>query len=330
MDEPSAARGSAHGEFALIELLLRELAETTGGAHVAIGPGDDAAVTHAPPGHDLVSTIDSLVEGVHFPLGASAELIGSRAFGVAVSDLAAMGATPSFCIVALTLTAADADWVSGFGRGLAGAARDNRCAIVGGNLARGPLDVAVSAHGYVPAGAALTRSGARPGDVIAVSGDLGGAALALAHPRLLKVQTRAELVSLGRDAPDYPLVRYYLPTPRLMLGERLRGIASAAIDVSDGLLADLGHLVDRSGVEARVDVARLPCALGCPPDRAATAGDDYELLFTCAAPRWHDVARIGAELGMPITQIGTIAAGRGVVVTGLASPGASRGYQHFD
>lgn len=316
-------------EFALIDLLLAELADTTTGADVAIGPGDDAAATRVPPGHDLVSTIDSLVEGVHFPNGASAELIGSRAFGVAVSDLAAMGATPSFCIVALTLPSANADWVRGFARGLAGAARRNRCAIVGGNLARGPLNVAVSAHGHLPSGTALIRSGARPGDVIAVSGELGGAALALTHPRLLDVKTIAELASSRPGDVDYPLFRYYLPAPRLALGEQLRGIASAAIDVSDGLLADLAHLAERSGVQARIDIAQLPCAPGCPPHRAATSGDDYELLFACPASRWLDVERIGTGLGQRITRIGTVAAGRGVVAIGLEST-ASRGYQHFD
>src|SRR5262245_59575325 len=235
-------------EFALIELLLKELGDTTTGPIVSVGPGDDAAVTRVPVGTELVSTIDSLVADTHFPAAASADLIGCRAFGVAVSDLAAMGADPGFCTVALTLPNADEDWIRGFVRGIAASALEHDCRIVGGNLARGPLNITVSAHGYVPSGRAITRSGARTGDVVAVSGELGGASLALDHPRLLAVRTRAELASLGRTHEDYPLRRYYLPMPQLALGARLRGLATAAIDISDGVLADLAHVAQRSGV----------------------------------------------------------------------------------
>lgn len=316
-------------EFALIDLLLRELGETTRGPLVSIGPGDDAAVTRVPPGAELVSTIDSLVAGIHFPPGASSELVGCRALGVAVSDLAAMGAEGGFCLIALTLPTSDADWVRDFARGVAESARRFGCTIVGGNLARGPLNIAVSAHGYVPAGTALTRSGARVGDLVAVSGDLGGAALALAHPQLLSVRRRNDIVGSGVLDDDYPLRRYYLPTPRLELGRRLRGLATSAIDVSDGLLADLGHLAECSMLAAELDVGSVPCAAGCAVERAVTAGDDYELLFTVRPERWMAVQEAAASIGEPVTVIGSMKAGRGVSAPGLATL-TTHGFQHFN
>jgi thiamine-monophosphate kinase len=162
-----------------------------------------------------------------------------------------------------------------------------------------------------------------------VSGELGGASLALDHPRLLAVHTRTELIALGPADEDYPLRRYYLPTPRLALGANLRELATAAIDVSDGVRADLAHIAKQSGVSAWVDATQLPCTSGCLPERALVCGDDYELLFTAPRAKWRDIERAAEAAGQRVTAIGDIRAGSGVTVSGAAASGKA-GYQHFD
>ncbi len=291
-------------EFELIGRIVAILGGSAGGDGVVLGPGDDAALVAVPPGFDLAVTTDTLVAGRHFPDGAAGDLVGERALGVNLSDLAAMGAKAKYCVVSLTAPEADIVWVEAFARGLAAAARPHGVAIVGGNLARGPLSVSVAAHGLVPHGQALLRSGARAGDTLFVSGPVG-----VGHA-----------ARLAGDA------RFYRVEPRLALGMSLRGVASAAIDVSDGLLADLGHLCAASGVAAEVDLESIPVGSGVEPLTALSCGDDYELLFTA-----DDISAIRTR----VHAIGRIVSGAGVRVLERGHPltldaDDSTGYRHFE
>lgn len=298
-------------EFELIAEILDELGAVTGASSVRVGPGDDAAVTHAPAGSDLVSSIDAVVGDVHFPASAGATLIGYRSLMVSLSDLAAMGAEPGFALVALTLPEMDPQWTRQLAAGMARAAEAAGVPVLGGNIARGPLTITVSVHGWVPEGEAITRAGARPGDGVYVTGELGGAAAALARGGLADRHVEADL-----DALD---ARYFLPAPRLEAGRRLRGSASAAIDVSDGLLQDLGHLCRASGVGAELDSALVPVMAGANLEHALSGGDDYELCFTAAVEP--------GDLGVTCTRIGAVVPGSGITLDGL--PVSAAGYQHF-
>jgi len=297
-------------EFELIDCIVAELGDAAQADWVLVGPGDDAAVTAVPAASELVSTIDALVGGVHFPMGAGAELIGYRAIMVSASDLAAMGAANGLALVALSLEHGDPVWVRGLARGMARAARAAGLRVVGGNIARGPLTLAVSVHGYVPAGGALLRSGARPGDDVFVTGSLGAAAAAVARGNLDACLQEHQLDELSR--------RYFLPEARMAAGVALRGRASSAIDLSDGLLQDLGHICRASGVGVALESARIPVAAGATLEQALSGGDDYELCFTLAGDP--------PELGIPVHRIGRVVAEPGVRLDGRP---ASGGYQHF-
>ena len=298
-------------EFDLIAQILAELAETTGSSAVRVGPGDDAAVINMPEGTELVSSIDALVADVHFPPGAGASLVGYRAVMVSLSDLAAMGADPGFALVALTLPELDVGWSRGLARGMAAAARVAGVPIIGGNIARGPLAITVSVHGWAPLGASLIRGGAKPGDQIYLTGALGGAAAALAQGGLDECNDEDQLDALQR--------RYFLPQARLEEGVALRGHATSAIDVSDGLLQDLEHVCRQSNVRAEISSAHIPLTVGALLDHALTGGDDYELCFTSA--------QSPERLGVPVTRIGSIVTGSGVALDGRSVNAA--GYQHF-
>lgn len=289
-------------EFDLIDSIAQVLRETAAAPSVVLGPGDDAAVVIPPQGHELVVSTDTLVAGRHYPEGAQPDAIGYRGMAVAVSDLAAMGAAPAWAVVALTTPRLEEDWARRFAGGVRGAARDFGLAVIGGNLARGPQSVTVTAHGHLPSGTAIRRAGARPGDIVHVTGTLGGAGLALADRERLRECSLADLVA---GAPEH---RFWKPAPRLALGVALRGFASAGLDISDGLASDLEHLCRASGVACEVDLARLPTFPGCDPLAAVSAGDDYELAFT--APPRHACAlrKLAAETGVPITPVGTVRA----------------------
>jgi thiamine-monophosphate kinase len=314
-------------EFVLIDAVVAAMADATAGPYVVLGPGDDGAITIVPDGSQVITSVDTLVEGVHFPAGAAGALIGHRALGVSVSDLAAMGATPTHAVIAVTLRTEQEDWLLDFARGAAVAAQRMNIAIAGGNLARGPLNISVTAVGFVPTGAALTRSGAGAGDAIFVSGEIGAAALVVA--RSLQGDGVANVERLRTREPNHPLVRYYMPQPRIALGVALRGVASAAIDVSDGLLADLEHLCAASGVGARIELERVPVAAGAAALPALGAGDDYELLFTVPAAL---AGRLDANVGgVAVTRIGSIVAGSTIEVhhAGHVVDVAHAGYRHF-
>jgi thiamine-monophosphate kinase len=285
--------------------------------------GDDCARVAPAVGCELAVTTDMLVEGRHFFPGADPRALGHKALAVNLSDLAAGGATPRWITLALCLREADEAWLGAFSAGLYALAEEHGVDLVGGDTTRGAqLAIAITAFGEAPAGQALGRAGARPGDDIWVSGAVGGAALALMHP---------ELEEAAR--------RLHEPQPRVALGERLRGIASAAIDVSDGLAADLGHILGRSRVGARVSYDAIPKDVSFSgvnePDTerrcVLSGGDDYELLFTAKKGRRTDIAALSQELGLALTRIGSIEAPTGLrIVDGAGRPVPfEAGFDHF-
>src|SRR5512145_817268 len=267
-----------------------------------LGVGDDAAIVRARPGFELVMTTDMLVAGRHFHQGADAERLGHKALAVNLSDIAAMGAAPRWATLALALPRADARWLTAFSRGFMRLARRYGVDLIGGDTTRGPLNICVQVVGEVPRGRALRRDGARAGDDVWVSGTLGDAAAALAARRLRLAPRQRRALEARLDAP----------TPRIGLGIALRGVARSAIDVSDGLVADLGHICERSRVGAVVGLDRLPCSAIMKRHRHRTAaraamlagGDDYELCFTAGRTRRAAIAGIARRLGLRLTRIG--------------------------
>ena len=286
-------------EFDLIATIVDALGDATTSENVVLGPGDDAAVLRLPPEHELVISTDTLVEGRHYPAGAAPELVGYRTLAVSVSDLAAMGAEPVAAVVSLTAERLTEDWARAFARGIAEAARAFRTPIVGGNLARGNANICVAVHGSVPQGEGLTRSGASAGDDLYVTGQIGGAGLAL-RSGFLKAQSISEVERGSAQG------RYWLPQPRLAIGKRLRGVASATIDVSDGLASDVEHICDASGVGCDIDLGDVPVFPGSDPAAAVCAGDDYELAFTASPTHAADIGAVARETDTPIHCIGRL------------------------
>lgn len=313
-----------HGEFELIARWLAPDAATLGPqSGVVLGAGDDACLLAPAVGQQLVVSVDTSVEGRHFPADAPAWAVGHRALAVSLSDLAAMGARPRWCLMSLAMPSADSGWVAEFSRGFHALCRASETCLVGGDVTAGERAVSVTVLGEIAAGQALRRDGARPGDVLAVTGALGGGAGGLAA-------WQAGVRDLTQALP----ARYLLPQPRLAAGQRLVGRASAAIDVSDGLLADLGHVLSASGVGAMLDIERLPLAPGLVDalgevaalDAALAGGDDYELLVSLA-PSDFELARTElASIGLALTRIGHVQAGQGI--EGIPTD-ARRGWQHF-
>lgn len=310
------------GEFELIRTYFQPLADGAGQDQLLLGPGDDCAIQRVPPGQDLVFSVDTLVQGVHFPFDYSPDYLGWRALAVAVSDLAAMGARPVCFTLALTLPDAEAGWLKAFSEGLARACKAFGIALAGGDTTRGPLTITIQVHGTVENGRALYRSGAKPGDLICVSGTLGAAGAALDY--------------LAEPAPSPAqlalLSRYHFPQPRLALGQQLAGRASSAIDISDGLLADLGHILDASCTGARIDTAAIPMMAELVTlkgenarNLALAAGDDYELCITIP-PAAFDI--LENSVARELTVIGEITSEPGLQLSGPASCGV-QGYDHF-
>jgi thiamine-monophosphate kinase len=301
------------GEFDLIDRYFRDAAARRD--DVLLGVGDDGALLRPKAGFDLVMVTDTLVEGTHFKSSASPRSIGHRALAVNLSDLAAMGATPAWGLLALTLPATDEPWIKEFAAGFLELARQHDLALVGGDTTRGPLSVTVQLVGYVPQGRGLRRSGAQVGDVVLMSGTLGDAAAGL------------------HDSNDYLRQRFDYPTPRIALGESLLDVASAAMDVSDGLLADLAKLTAASGVGATLSIDSLPLSnelvavkgLDGARRLALTGGDDYELLFTMPQARWAEwqkglADQSAAYQPVAITPIGHIEAHDGLRMTLAGKP----------
>ncbi len=317
-------------EFELIERIRRRagLLEATQRADVLLGIGDDAALLRVPDGHDLAVATDTLNAGVHFPRDTAPADIGWKALAVNLSDLAAMGAAPAWCTLSLSLPHADDAWLDGFLDGFLQVASQQGMALVGGDTTRGPLSVCVTVHGLVARDAALRRDGARVGDDVWVTGTLGDAAAALAQLQAGGVADPALRARLDR------------PEPRVAFGRALAGIAHACIDVSDGLLQDLGHICRASGVGAEVDVDALPASPALSArstgdtlrGEQACGGDDYELCFTASPDARERIAAAATGTAVPATRIGRILAGEGV--RALKSNGAGwtpprSGYAHF-
>jgi len=322
-------------EFDLIQIIRQRIGHSRG--DVVFGIGDDAALLEPPLGRQLAACTDTLVADVHFPHDATPEDIGWKSLAVNLSDLAAMGAQPAWVLLSLTLPEADERFVERFAEGFAELASKHEIALIGGDTTQGPLSVTVSAFGFVPQGQALLRSGARAGDAVFVTGTLGDAAAALSLLRGSGLGTRD---SSNEQARSELLQRLHRPDPRIFSGRALRGIANACIDVSDGLLADLGHICWASNVGAEIEADSLPISqslrqASAPElcrDFALSGGDDYELCFTVSEENAQRVAEAFSQLDCGVTRIGRIVAEPGVRVqdaNGNVVEPPRRGWQHF-
>src|ERR1700682_4005909 len=326
-------------EFELIDRFFRCQENSAGNARgIVLGIGDDAALLAPTPGSQLAASVDMLVSGRHFFADVDPEALGHKALAVNLSDMAAMGATPRWALLAGALPDADPQWLKGFARGFFALAAAHGVELVGGDTTRGPLNLCVTILGEVPAGKALLRGGARGGDSIWVSGVLGDASLALAHHA-----GRPALSALSADEAAACENALLWPAPRVALGIALRGLASAAIDVSDGLVGDLVHVLEASKVGAVLELAAIPRSKALDRQLASSAhdialqcllagGDDYELCFTAAPSNDPRVAALAAELGLLLHRVGTIVAEPGLVVrdsSGRPLAPLPQAYDHF-
>lgn len=312
-------------EFALINrYFVRAL------GHTALGIGDDAAILQPREGHELVASTDTLVEGVHFFAAADPDKLGHKALAVNLSDLAAMAAEPRWALLALTLPDADERWLEQFTKGFFRLALEHAVDLVGGDTTRGPRSITVTVLGETAAGEAVRRSGARAGDDVWVSGTLGEAALGL--------QAMTDSLLLPENLTKRCLTKLHTPLPRVALGRALRGIATAMIDVSDGLLADLGHIARASQLAADISLAALPLPISDDLDETRrydaglAGGDDYELCFCARAQDRERIERLADRLQLPLTRVGVMAPGDGVrVITadGALYQPCRAGFDHF-
>ncbi|MBI3771365.1 MAG: thiamine-phosphate kinase [Gammaproteobacteria bacterium] len=318
-------------EFGLIERFFKQ--QRVQRSDVDLGIGDDAALVTVPAGQQLVVAIDTLVAGVHFPVDTSPAHIGYKSLAVNLSDLAAMGAEPAWATLALTLPESNADWLAAFAAGFFELAERYQLQLIGGDTCRGPLTVSVQIAGLVPTGQALMRSKANIGDLIFVTGQIGDAGIGL--------KLRLDL-DRGHPARKIENAAYFIerlekPQPRIDAGLALRGLATAAIDVSDGLAADLGHILEASGVGAVINLEQLPVATELKKNgdawwqMAISAGDDYELCFTASADQRQEVEQAMQRIGCPCACIGQIESKPGLRLhlAGRDQKLAVTGYQHF-
>ncbi|MBC5764112.1 thiamine-phosphate kinase [Ramlibacter albus] len=313
------------GEFELIERYFKRPSQRN-----VLGVGDDCALLRPGPGMELAVSTDMLVEGRHFLSTVNPRRLGYKSLAVNLSDLAACGAKPLAFTLALSLPAADEAWLAPFAEGLFALADEHGCEVVGGDTTRGPLVIGITVFGEVPTGEALLRSGAHVGDDIWVSGTTGDARVAL--------EVFRGTMSLPSEVFEQARARMELPTPRVALGQALRGVATAAVDISDGLLGDLSHVLRASGVGARIDAEAASSLLDVevPSERrlefALSGGDDYELAFTAPAHRRDDVERAARAVHTRVTRIGRIEGERGVRVVDAAGhpvPASFASFDHF-
>ena len=317
------------GEFELIERYFKRPV-----VQAALGVGDDCALLQPAPGMQLAISTDMLVEGRHFLSTVDPARLGHKALAVNLSDLAACGARPLAFSLALSLPRADESWLEAFSRGLFALADSHGCELIGGDTTQGPLTICITVYGEVPAGGALLRSGARAGDDIWASGTLGDARLALEAFR--------GTVALPAEAFESARMRMEQPTPRVALGQALRGTATSAVDVSDGLIGDLGHILGSSRVGATLDAdaATALISVGAPGlsleilrTCALSGGDDYELVFTAPASARAAVEQAGKDSATRVTRIGRIDAEAGLrIVDATGAPVAQRfgSFDHFN
>ncbi len=324
-----AGQGGTGGEFSLIARHF-----TWPAPSADLGVGDDAALLRVAAGMQLAVSTDLLVEGTHFLADTDPGRLGHKSLAVNLSDMAAMGAAPRWFTLALALPSADDRWLGAFAGGMHALADAHSIELVGGDTTRGPLSICVTIFGEVPAGQALRRDGAGVGDDVWVSGTLGDAAIGLA------LLTGGRVPAPSAVAVQACVQRLEAPQPRVALGIALRGVASAAIDISDGFAADLGHILERSGVGACIEFDRLPVSAALAQstgDEAVRAallggGDDYELCFTAPATASAAVERAAGLAGVRVTRVGRIVAGGGLAVVGPAGqvlPPSRAGFDHF-
>ncbi len=317
------------GEFDLIERFFKRPAR-----RADVGIGDDCAVWSPRAGHQWAFSADMLVEGRHFLSTVEPKRLGHKALAVNLSDLAACGATPQAFLLSLALPRADEAWLAGFSQGLLDLAEAHGCELIGGDTTQGPLNIAITVMGEVPQGPSILRSGARPGDSVYVSGHLGDARLALEAFR--------GHVSLPQSVLDMARLRMETPTPRVALGQALRGIAHAMADISDGLLGDLGHILKASAVGAEVELPATSNLMAvsdqwrCPADLAMTCilsgGDDYELVFTAPESATAHVHAAAVASGTRVTRIGRITDSQQLVLldaSGRVVDAQFRSFDHF-
>jgi thiamine-monophosphate kinase len=326
----------ALGEFELIERYFRQPAESLRGQRgdAPLGIGDDAALLTPPPGLQLVAALDTLVDGRHFPSGSPPRSIGHRALAVNLSDLAAMGAEPAWFLLSLTMPRADESFLEAFAGGMLQLATGHRIALVGGDTTAGPLSVSVQALGFVPPGEALQRAGGAAGDLLYVSGTPGDAAAGLQL-----AMGESGRAFLDEQQRQHLLDRFHYPQPRVALGRLLRGVASACIDVSDGLAADAGKLAAASSCAAVIELERLPLSAALTAFAgeeagqrlALSGGDDYELCFSVPPGRATQLSSLLREAGCAVSCIGQLVEGQGVQVTrgGEAAALETTGFDHF-
>jgi len=295
------------GEFDLIQRFFKAGADamhSNNDKGIALGIGDDCALLWPVAGEEIAITSDMLVEGRHFLPNANPELLGRKALAVNLSDLAAMGARPIGFTLAIALPKIDTVWLDAFARGLFAVANQYSCPLIGGDTTAGPLTISITALGNIPSGKAIRRSGAQVGDDIWVSGCVGDARLTLAALRY----------EIKLPEEDFKQIesRMHTPTPRIELGIKLRGVANAALDISDGLLGDLQHILKQSQVSAEVFLEQLPKSATLQKQSesiqnqfAATGGDDYEICFTAPLDKRSVIDQISKELNLPLTRIGS-------------------------
>jgi thiamine-monophosphate kinase len=315
------------GEFDLIERFFKRPPQ-----RVDVGIGDDCAVWSPRSGYQLAFSADMLVEGRHFLSTTDPQRLGHKALAVNLSDLAACGATPQAFLLSLSLPHADSDWLSGFSKGLFQLADAHACELIGGDTTQGPLNIAITVMGEVPHGQSILRSGAQAGDDLYVSGHLGDARLALEAFR--------GKVSLPQPVFDAARLRMDCPTPRVALGQALRGIAHAMADVSDGLLGDLGHILKASQVGAEIDTHIATTLMqtarqwSCPPDLAMSCvmsgGDDYELVFTAPVASSAEVLAAAHGCGTRVTRIGRITPSRTLSLLDAKGQIVTNTFRSFD
>lgn len=315
------------GEFELIDRFFKRKAR-----HAQVGIGDDCAIWMPSPGHQLALSADMLVEGRHFLSTVNPRHLGHKALAVNLSDLAACGATPRVFLLCLSLPRVDELWLSGFSHGLFDLADAHMCELVGGDTTQGPLNIAITVIGEVPNGQAILRSGTRPGDDVYVSGHLGDARLALEAFR--------GDISLPEDTFTLARSRMETPTPRLALGMALRGLASAMVDISDGLLGDLNHVLKSSGVGALIDLPSVEALMltastwDCPREYlrrcVLSGGDDYELLFTAPPAHRDQIQAAALAVKTPVTRIGLATADPALLVLTEDGTALNNVYPSFD
>ena len=332
-------------EFALIRQYFQSLQRDSSMCGVSVGIGDDCAVLNVAPDQQLVVSIDTLVEGTHFLPDTPAEQLAWRLLGASVSDLAAMGATPAWLTLALTLPHADESWVSSFSAALSDATQEYKIQLVGGDTTRGPLTLTAQVHGFVQTGCALLRSGAKSGDLVCVTGTLGDSRAgleSLLNDSHLKSAPATHVspnhIPLAENI-EYLRQRFYRPLPRISTGKLIVPFASSCIDISDGLLGDLNHILEHSRVGAQINPAALPLSIALQASTdaetaqkwALTGGEDFELCFTVPAEQWVNLQAQLQHHDVPVTAIGAICDKPGLQLfqAGEWCSVEANGYKHF-